>query len=58
MQRGVKLQIQKLHEFESKFEKNLGYEPGSKVGTFDEKKIGGGQSHATVPLMGLKSEAR
>jgi hypothetical protein len=58
MQRGVKLQIRKLHEFESKFEKNLGYESGSKVGTFDGKKIGGGQSHATVPLKGLKSEAR
>jgi hypothetical protein len=29
--------------------KKLGYESGSKVGAFDEKK-GGGKSHATVPL--------
>jgi hypothetical protein len=31
--------------------KNSGYDSGSKVGTFDEKK-GGGKSHATVPLKG------
>ncbi len=29
---------ERLHEFESKFEKNLGYESGSKVCTFEEKK--------------------
>jgi hypothetical protein len=49
MQWGDKLQFKYLHEFESKFEKNLGCESGSKVGTFDEKNVGG-KSRATVPL--------
>jgi hypothetical protein len=35
MQRGDKLQFTPLHEFESKSEKNLGYESGAKVGNFD-----------------------
>jgi hypothetical protein len=52
MQQGVKLQLQKFHEFETKFEKHLGYESGSKVGTFDEQNRGG-KYRATVPLQYL-----
>jgi hypothetical protein len=37
MQQGVKLKIRKLWEFETKFEKNLGYESEPKMDTFDEK---------------------
>ncbi len=50
MQQGVKLNFIELHEFENKSEKNVGYDSGSKVGTFDETKNGGGKSRATVPL--------
>jgi hypothetical protein len=46
MQRGVKLQSTK---FFVKFEKNLRYASGSKLGTFDGKN-GGGKSRPTVPL--------
>jgi hypothetical protein len=35
--------------------KNSGYESGSKVGTFYEKKTGGRKSHATVPLTRIYS---
>jgi hypothetical protein len=47
MQRRVKLQVKELHEVETKFEKNLGFESGSKGSTFDGKN-GGGKSPTTV----------
>jgi hypothetical protein len=46
---GSQISSQVLQEFETQFEKNLGYESGSKAGTFDDKK-GGEKSCATVPL--------
>ncbi len=48
MQRAVKLQFKQLHEFETKFEKKIGYSPESKVGTFDRKN--GGKNLALMSL--------
>jgi hypothetical protein len=56
MVRGVKLQFRQPHEFETRLEKNLGYESGAQGGTYGEWKNGDRKSRATVYLIVWRGE--